>query len=484
MSFNKLKSVHIVGIGGCAASGIAELLKDNGVKVSGSELKYNNSLLYLEKKGINIKYGHSKDNLTANGTSPDLVLYSPAVMALNPDNPELLEAKSCSIVTESWQNFIGDYLNSLGKVGITVSGSEGKGTTAGVLTTILKGTSYDPLSILGAKIKFEGGVDPSNIYFGTGSTYILEGDEFNRNFHHYHPGYNLMINFCYEHPETYRDFDEYMESFYTFFMGMTQPRTLILRACQNTIEFVKKFNISKTHRIIWFGSKNLLSLIDSGEKWQIDQESTDQNGSTFVLINNKQEFSIQLSVLPAFMILNAAAAIITAIDLGLSLDTIQANLNTFKGMVRRFDVYKTINGKGRIITDYGHSPESIEHIVTETRQIFGKTPIHLIFHPHLYSRTYNFFNDFVRVLSNADKITILDIYPAREKSIEWEEKVKSLDLINAVKQKNSNVFYGGKPEEISENLSGQIDVNEITIFIGAGNMDLYYMPLIKSYTIK
>src|SRR5512138_2358447 len=174
MDLKKIKSVHIIGIGGCAASAIAELLSDNKVHVSGSEMKSRSGCEYLEKKGIVIRYSHDKDNIYLNGFPPDIVLYSPAVINLDPGNPEIAEAKIKGIPLESWQNFIGKYLTDIGKTGITVSGSEGKGTTAGILTKILKGTKYDPLSILGAKLKKINGNEDSNIYAGKGDAYILE----------------------------------------------------------------------------------------------------------------------------------------------------------------------------------------------------------------------------------------------------------------------------------------------------------------------
>ncbi len=477
---NSLKSVHIVGIGGCAASGIAELLVSNGVKVTGSEQKSVSGLDYLERIGVKITYEHSKNNLLQNGQKPDLLLYSPAVISLNPNNPEIIGAKELGIKSESWQNFIGDYLNTIGKTGITVSGSEGKGTTAGVLTMILKGTEYDPLSILGAKIKDIIPNGSSNIYFGNGSTYILEGDEYNRNFHNYHPAYNVMINFSYEHPETYRNFDEYKDGFYNFFKGMTQPATLILRAIPNCIDLVNRYKLDKSHKIIWIceDSSDLYRL--TGERWLISDQITTVNGSSFSLNFNGEKYDFTIGVLPSFMIINSAAAVVTAFKLGLDYKTIFHNLKKFKGMVRRYDLYET-KGNGRIITDYGHSPDALNCIYEETKAVFGDMPIHYIFHPHLYSRTKNFFEEFISVLSKPDRVSVLDVYPAREDAAVWEPIVNSRMLVDRLNAVRDNVFYAGKPENIAEVMKEMINPDEITVFIGAGNMDHYYEPLIKEF---
>ena len=153
MNIGNIKKVHIIGIGGCASSAIGNFLIKKNIIVTGSERKFRSDLNNLSDIGIKIFYSHSPSNLYFEDKKPDVVLYSPAVMALDSNNPEILEARKMNISLSSWQTFIGTHLNSMNMTGVTVSGSEGKGTTAGILTMILKETEYDPLSILGAKLK-------------------------------------------------------------------------------------------------------------------------------------------------------------------------------------------------------------------------------------------------------------------------------------------------------------------------------------------
>ena len=479
MNLNQVDNVHIIGIGGCASSAIAELLVSNGINVTGSEMKYRSGLSYLEDMGIIIKYSHAKENIYNNDKSPDILLYSPAITALNPDNPEILEAKRVNIPTMSWQMFIGNYLNSIGKTGITVSGSEGKGTTAGILTIILKGTKYDPLAILGAKIKNIDKESSSNIYFGRGDSYILEADEFNRNFHSYHPSINIMVNFKYEHPETYKNFDEYKESFYNYFKGMNDNKTLILRATNDIIDFINEYKLLEKFKIILYKDENIKSDIECN--YTIIDHEINECGNFFKLKdNNDSTNDFHLPVLPGFMAENAAGAIIAAIELGVDIETIKKNLLNFKGMVRRFDLYKTGNN-GIFITDYGHSPESIDHITKEIKSIFKDRKIHIIFQPHLFSRTYNFFDKFVEALKKADRVSLIDIYPARENPAEWENKVSSFAMYKKLKETGTDVYYAGKAGEINKNLHDKIDESEVSCFIGAGDMDLYYPELFEAF---
>jgi UDP-N-acetylmuramate--alanine ligase len=484
MELNKIKNVHIIGIGGCASSAIAELLCDNGIKVSGSEMKERSGMEYLEKKGAVIRYMHDENNLYLNGSSPDIVLFSPAVMNLDPNNPEIVEAKNRRVPLESWQNFIGDFLSGLGKTGITVSGSEGKGTTAGILTKILKGTEHDPLSILGARLKKINGGEDSNIYTGKGGVYILEADEFNRNFLNYHPSINIMVNFEYDHPETYGNFDEYMEGFHEFFSGMRNEKILVLKASPKIIALVSKYGLEKTHKISWFGKPEELERIDgTDELYVIKNHVLDARGNSFAVSYKGVESVFQVPAFPGYIAYNATGAIVAAMKLGLPPGTIGENLRTFTGMDRRFDLYRTANG-GVMITDYGHSPESLNHIIGEIRSLFPDKIIHLVFQPHLFSRTYNFFGDFVGALKKADRISVIDIYPAREREDDWKDRVSSVKLCDALKRDHNDVFYAGKSRDIHANLAGRIKENDITCFIGAGDMNLYYGKILDGFGAK
>lgn len=473
---NQLKHVHILGIGGCACSAIGEYLCEKGVRVTGSERAKRDDLKHLEQKGIKIFYQHDAENLS---DTPDLLLYSPAVKALAPDNPEFQEAQKRAIPQESWETFIGKYLLEEGRIGITVSGSEGKGTTAGILTAILQGTKWDALSILGAQMKTPSG--DTNIFMGTGSTYILEGDEYNRNFHNYHPEINIMINFAFEHPETYRDFADYKASFAHFFNGMIGRKKQILHSTPNIIEFVRENNFTD---ITWFGFPEETTLlkesdVDKTKIWTITNHKLSPDGNYFSLESDGETpLNLFVPALPGYLALNATGAVLAALELGMTYKDAALGLKRFMGMKRRFDV---CGKKPVFITDYGHSPESIRHIIGEIRNIYPQQKLHLIFQPHLFSRTFNFLDDFASALAAADKVSLIDIYPAREKKEEWAERVSSEMLAEKTVLLNPNTEYCGSPQDIAENLKDKIDVNDVVCLMGAGDMDRYYGRLMDFF---
>ncbi len=479
MNIDNIKSVHIIGIGGCAASGIAEFLNKKGIRVSGSEQKERKDLQYLIDKGVQIAFRHDKKNLLLNSNYPDTVLYSPAIISLNPHNPEILEAKDKNIPLMSWQEFLGTYLQSVGSIGILASGSEGKGTTCGILSSILIGTKLDPLAIFGAKLKDKRLGAPTNLYIGVGESYILEGDEYNRNFQNYHPEVNITVNFQYEHPETYKNFDEYKEAFYKYFKGMVGRKLLIFRATDSLIQFTKEYNLDSSHEVIFFGNEKMLKNVDSKyERYLIKDERTDLTGDHWSITGNGIDEKFFIPSLPAYLIQNGSGAVIAALKLGIRADIIRENLKSFSGMVRRFSLYRTKNG-GIIITDYGHSPESLNHIITEIRTLFPNKKLHMIFQPHLFSRTYNFFNEFVDALARADKTTLIEVYPARENRADWIDRVSSYMIHERLCCLEKISFYGGEAKDIVNNIYDNIDEKDINCFIGAGDMDFYYGELFK-----
>jgi UDP-N-acetylmuramate-alanine ligase len=269
-----------------------------------------------------------------------------------------------------------------------------------------------------------------------------------------------------------------MESFYGFFTGMSGGKTLVLRAKQKIVDFVNKYGIDKTHRISWFGKNEDLSLINSGEKYEIRGHILDATGNHFNIKGGEDLTAFDVPAFPGYMAYNATGAIVAAMKLGLQPEKIKENIKTFTGMERRFDVYKTPNN-GVIITDYGHSPESINHIIGEMRNAFPGRKVHLVFQPHLFSRTLNFFGDFVSALNKSDRISLIDIYPAREKAKDWENKVSSFMLYERLKNTHNDVFYAGKSCDIFRNVFNRIDEKDATCFIGAGDMNLYYGKILE-----
>ena len=190
-----------------------------------------------------------------------------------------------------------------------------------------------------------------------------------------------------------------------------------------------------------------------------------------------------LNALPLYLANNGTAAIICALELGLSLEEVWKNVQRFSGLERRFDMF-TFGKDGIIFTDYGHSPSSIRQVVKEVRGLFPEKKIHLVFQPHLFSRTYNFLDEFLVEYSKVDKISLVDIYPAREKKEDWEDKVSSKMLEEKLKALGLDANYIGASKDVAESLDGKVLDGEVTLFMGAGDMDKSYVKLLKKLGAK
>lgn len=484
LEFDNLKKVHFVGIGGSAISAVARLLLKNGLKVTGSDAAKSAMTEYLSSLGIKIFDTQKKENLEFEGSTPDLVLISPALLYLDPNNEEIVYAKEKNIPVITWQEFLGKYLDSKNIKGIMTSGSEGKGTTCSILTWILKGTKFDPLTILGANLKnINDDLKASNVYEGEGNTFILEADEFNKNFHNYHPQIVMMVNFQYEHPEFYKDFNEYKKSFYEFYKGMKgEQKTLIFRATKNMVDFVKEYKLNETHKIIWYKNEDDEFLVPCDYIISNVKKYADK-GVQFELETPKGRCIFNLNAYPLYLANCATAAIICAMELGLTLEEIWTNIQRFSGIQRRFDKF-TFGNDGVIITDYGHSPSSIKQVIKEVRTFFPDKKLHLVFQPHLFSRTYNFLDEFIVELSKADRVSLVDVYPAREKKEDWEDKINSKILEEKLKAHNVQAEYIGLSSQVHESLREKVLDGEVTLFMGAGDMDKSYVKLFDKLGAK
>ena len=521
-NLQQLQKVHIIGIGGCASSAVAQFLTIQGIKVTGSDLFEKQEIQKLRSKGITVNVPHNAGNLK----NPDLVLYSPAIVYADRKNPELQKAEELKIPAMSWEEFIGHYFQSKNMQGIIACGSEGKGSVCGILTCLLQGTDFDPMAILGADFKSQPAGDrhlplltqkeqTRNYYLGKSQTFILEGDEYNRNFHHYQARYAIFTNIEYEHPETYASYKEYKDAFFEFIKQMQKPGELIFRATKNNLQFVLEYELKNP--ITFYGNISELRLFTEYNElkychdyYLIDNVKVNPTGTGWDLYNleksentldtlsqttqeqclslykNQQPHTYFIPILPAYNAHNATAAIIMAIKLRLPNHIIKKNLGCFRGMVRRFDVHPTEKG-GVVITDYGHSPRAVQTVLTETKKIWPQKKLHILFQPHMYSRTLEFLDEFAACMDQADVIILTDIYPSREHGTDKKNLVHTRDLYNKMQQreiiknkKKSLIYLENKKNNILDYALEQFNSSEILILQGAGDMNQFFSRIITT----
>ena len=445
--FKNIKKVHFVGIGGIGMSGIAEILVNQGFEVTGSDKSLSEVTDRLEQIGIKVFEGHSPDNLK----DADVLVYSSAV---NLDNPEVKAAVERKIPIIKRSEMLAETMRM--KYGIGIAGTHGKTTTTSMVGLTLTEGGIDPTIIVGGKLSGLGG---TNARLGNGEFIVVEADEFDRTFLKLTPTIAAITTLESEHLDTYKDLNDIKSAFIEFankvpFYGFV-ALCLDEPALQDIIPQINK------------------KIITYGLTAQADVRAVDivQNGfSTIYKVNyfDKELGEITLKIPGKHNVLNSLVAVIIGKELGIEFHTIQKALESFSGVYRRFEV--KYDKELMVVDDYAHHPTETSATLKGIREGWKRRLV-VIFQPHLYSRTRDFYQEFGRSFLNSDVFICTDIYPARELPIEGVTG----ELIAETTKKfgHKNVFYVQDKKGIPA-LLNEIKKNEdIIVTMGAGDIWKY-----------
>jgi len=439
--------VHFVGIGGIGMSGLAELLKNMGALVTGSDLSESQNTQRLKNLGIQIKVGHAAENLK----NPDVVVYSSAV---SKDNPEIKRAKELKIPIIPRAEVLSEVMRI--KRGIAVGGTHGKTTTTSMIASILIHGKLDPTVVVGGRLD----LIKSNSLLGQGEWLVAEADESDGSFLRLTPDVAVITNIDNDHMEYFKTSQNLEEAFLDFayrtpFYGLTV-------ACGDDAR-VKKVFQDFNKRILFYGFESHNDLQLRGEKTRYQLFSKGKLLGCF-----------DLNIPGRHNALNAAAAIAVGLELGLDFQTCASGLSLFVGVDRRFHWKGEARGV-KVYDDYGHHPTEIAAVLQAFREKFPENKIKVLFQPHRYTRTKTCWSDFLKCFDNADEVYISDIYPAGEAAIEG---ITSERLVKEIKHKS--VHYIGKfgLGKIEPNLNS----GDVFVTLGAGDVWKAGMEFLAEYT--
>ena len=396
---------YCIGIKGTGMSTLAQILHDLGNEVSGYDdaTGYKFTQVGLEERKIPIYYDH------LHAIDPDtIVTYS---VAFKEDHEEIQRVKSLGLKVVKYNEVMGHVIDMFDSIG--VSGTHGKTSTSSLIKHILTlngGCNY----FIGAG---DGYASPTNNYF------VVESDEFNRHFTAYHPKYAVITNIEAEHMECYKDLDDIRNTFEIF---ANQTSNLIVANGDNAE--VKKIHYKNPVLFYGFGFNNdvvikNLKLLEEGSRFDI-------------YIKEELYGSFEVALFGKHMVANVCAAILICRELGIPKDRIYEALRTFKNAKRRFAIEKIRNTI--IIDDYAHHPTEIKATLEAARQKYPNKRLVVVFKPNTYSRTKDFKDDFVKVLSTADKVFLTEIDSNREKQEEYPgvtshmitDEIEGAEIIN------------------------------------------------------
>ncbi|MFN4012902.1 MAG: UDP-N-acetylmuramate--L-alanine ligase [Aquificaceae bacterium] len=436
----RVKSFHFVGIGGIGMSGIAQILLDMGYEVSGSDLKENKNIELLRKKGAKIFIGHREENV--NGAQ--VLVYSSAVSEDN--NPEIKRAKDLGIPIIPRGEMLAE-LFRLGE-GIAVCGSHGKTTTTSMIAHVFHWAGYDPTVLIGGVLQSLG----SNAKLGKDKLIISEADESDGSFLKLLPTVAVITNIDREHIGFYRDLEDIKEAFLKFANTVPFYGFVVLNTDDpSCVEIAQK-----THRrVVGYGIEREASLMAKRLRLLEGRYAFE------VWHEGKVLGEVHLGVPGKHNVYNALACITVCLEANIDFKNIKDALENFKNAERRLELKGYFKGMP-IYDDYGHHPTEIRAVLKTIKEMYPNRKILLVFQPHRYTRTHYLFEDFVKVLREADQCLLTDIYPAGEENIYG---VKAEELA-----KRALCEFLPTKEELFEAIEERASEDKVALFMGAGSI--------------
>ena len=416
LSLSKRK-VHFIGIGGIGMSGLAELVLTLGHGVSGSDVSDSEIVQRLVSLGAQIQIGHGSE--ICRRFTPDVVVYSTAVQA---NNPELVYAREKGIPIIRRAEMLAEIMRL--KRGVAVAGSHGKTTTTGLLSLIIREAGMDPTIVIGGRFDAIG----SNASWGGGQWLIAEADESDGSFLRLSPEIAVVTNIDREHLDHYKNFEAAVQAFADFLDRLPfYGRAILCSDCAHLRGIGQQLQKPRT----WYGFERQFQpdawvrVLSEGAQSQFEVLSKTEGYEKIFL-------KVKLSVPGRHNMLNATAAALAALELGVSREKIEETLVKFKGVRRRFELRGEWHGHP-IVEDYAHHPTEIRATLQAARSAFGKMPLLVAFQPHRFTRTRDQWAEFATCFENADHLCTLPIYAASEPREAWTQDYDSQNFARNVK---------------------------------------------------
>ena len=443
--------VHFIGIGGIGMSGLAQIMKNMGFKVQGSDLNKNKNIERLNKSGIKVCIGHSQKNLK----KATLVVISSAIKK---DNKELKLARIKKLPVFKRGDMLANIVSL--KKNIVVTGSHGKTTTTSLVANILQEAGLDPTVINGGVINSM----KNTAQLGKGDWAVIESDESDGSFLKLPITYSVVTNIDKEHLDFYENFEKLKKSFCSFINKTPSfGKSLICLDNKNLKSLLSKL---KTKNFLTYG-------FDKNANYRIINIKRKVNFSIFdiiIRISGSRTYkikNIRVNLIGDHNITNATAATAIALNLGVKINKIKKALNKFLGIQRRFT--KIFSYKKReFYDDYAHHPTEIQAVINSARQIYKERKIISVFQPHRFSRVKLLKKEFASSFKKCDEVILCPVYSAGEKKRYNFDQDRFSQLISKKsKIKVVNIF---NKEQLKKYFKKNLLLDELVICMGAGSI--------------
>jgi UDP-N-acetylmuramate--alanine ligase len=452
--------VHFIGIGGIGMSGIAEVLRNLGYRVQGSDQADGANVQRLRDKGIECFVGHRAENLG----DAEVVVVSTAIKK---NNPELVAAREKLLPIVRRAEMLAELMRF--RQAVAIGGTHGKTTTTSMVAALLDAGGLDPTVINGGIINAYG----TNARMGGGDWMVVEADESDGTFLKLPAEIAVVTNIDPEHLDHYGNFDKVREAFRQFVENVPFYGFGVM--CTDHPEVQALVSRIEDRRVITYGENAQADV-------RFTRHRMENGASKFdVIIRNRKsgaQTAIDGLTLPMpgrHNVSNATAAVAVAHELGISGEAIRKGLSGFGGVKRRFTPTGTWNGV-RIFDDYGHHPVEIKAVLKAARDATDGRVI-AIAQPHRFTRLHDLFDEFSACFNDADTILVAPVYPAGEEPIEGVNSQALAQRIRAGGHRDARYIDG--PAAIAPAVRDLAKDGDYVIFLGAGNITQWAYALPK-----
>lgn len=452
----ELGRVHFIGMGGAGMSAIARIMLGQGLAVSGSDAKASPGLAELGAMGATVHVGQD----AANVAGVDTVVVSTAIRE---SNPELMAARAAGLRVLHRSQALAAAMAE--DVVVAVAGTHGKTTTTSMITVMLKGAGVDASFAVGGTVAGLG----VNAAHGSAGVFVAEADESDASFLNYRPRIAVVTNLEADHLDHYGTAEAVFAAFEAFMSLLPADGTLVACADDAGSAALAAAAAAAGKRCISYGFSPAADI-------RLLPGTHDGLHTTAALaigagLPGAGSYALSLQVPGDHNLSNAAAAVAVALALGVEPPAALAALAQFSGAGRRFER----KGEGRGVTvfdDYAHHPTEVTAALKAARTVAGRHKVHVLFQPHLFSRTAEFATEFAQALDLADTVAVLDIFPSREDPIPG---VTSELITNAL---STPFGYAPDAADAVSRLAGLAVPGDIILTVGAGDVTEYGPALV------
>lgn len=443
---NNISSVYFLGIGGIGMSALARYFNSRGIKVSGYDKTETVLTKQLSAEGIKIHY---EDDISLVDKNATLIVYTPAIPK---DHKELNYFRSGDEYTVMKRSEVLGMITR-NTFSICVAGTHGKTTTSSMIAHILRHTEFKCNAFLGGIASNYN----TNFWSSEKNVSVAEADEYDRSFLRLNPDVAVVTSMDPDHLDIYGTAENLQDAFIEF-TSKIKPGGLLV----NKYGLIRSDEFKVANQVQY-------SLQDKHADAVPENIRIDNGSYQFdVIIKGEKIHDVVLNMGGLHNIENVVAAIAVAKHLGIDDAKLKAAVASFKGVKRRFEYI--IKQKSLVmIDDYAHHPEELRALINGAKALFPGKKCTVVFQPHLYSRTNDFADGFAEVLSIADDVLLLPIYPARElpmKGVESEMIAEKMTI------KNVKVL---SKEQLLETM--KTAKPELLIICGAGDIDTLVEPI-------